>query len=285
MMARTVVRRLLVLPLVWAGGTVTVAQAAGATLGEPRDVAFTATIDGTQQRYVEMLPDGFDPGREHDVLIVLHGHGSDRWQYVRDRRAECMVPRAVAAQHGMIYVSPDYRGPTSWMGPKAEADLVQIIATLRREYRVDRVVLAGASMGGTAALTFAALHPNMVAGVVSQNGTANLVEFDKFQDAITASFGSTKQMVPQQYMQRSAEFHADALKMPIAITAGGKDTVVPPQSVLRLARVLEQQHRPVRLIFREAGGHDTNEADTVAAFDFVIEAVAQAPRKQPAAVR
>jgi len=285
MHARIVSRRLLHLAVAWVGVSIGVAPAAGAALGKPRDVAFTATIDGTEQRYVEMLPEGFDPAQEHDVLIVLHGHGSDRWQYVRLPRGECNGARAVAAKHGMIFISPDYRAKTSWMGPKAEADVLQIIDTLRREHRVGRVFLAGASMGGTAALTFAALHPAAVAGVVSQNGTANLVEFDKFQDAIAESFGGTKQAVPQQYVKRSAELHADVLKMPIAITAGGKDATVPPQSVLRLARALEQRRRTVRVIFRETGGHETDEADTVAAFDFVITAASRMQRKKPAAAR
>ena len=62
----------------------------------------------------------------HDLLVALHGHGSDRWQFIRDGRDECRGTREAAARHGAILVSPDYRAPTSWMGPKAEADLVQI---------------------------------------------------------------------------------------------------------------------------------------------------------------
>jgi len=132
------------------------------------DVTFTAAIDGTAQCYVQLLPEGFDSSREHHVLIALHGHGSDRWQYVRDPRDECRAARDFADKWNMIFVSPDYRAKTSWMGPKAEADLAQIIAKLRRDYRVGRVFLAGGSMGGSAALTFAARHPDQVAGVSSE---------------------------------------------------------------------------------------------------------------------
>ena len=239
-------------------------------LGEPRDVAFTAAIDRTEQRYVEMLPSGFDALKEHHVLIALHGHGSDRWQYVRQPRGECSGARAVADKYQMIFIAPDYRAKTSWMGPKAEADLVQIIAKLRREYRVGRVFLVGGSMGGTSVLTFAALHPDLVAGVSSQNGTANLLEYGQFQDAIAASFGGSKQAIPAEYKKRSAEFWPQALTMPIAITAGGKDTLVPPQSVLRLADSLKKLRRKVLVIYRETGGHSTDHADTVAAIEFVI---------------
>ena len=73
----------------------------------------------------------------------------------------------------MIMVCPDYRAKTSWMGPKAEADVLQIIAELKKQYKIDKVFVCGGSMGGSSALTFTAMHPDLVDGVVSVNGTAN----------------------------------------------------------------------------------------------------------------
>ena len=78
------------------------------------------------------------------------------------------------------------------MGPAAEADMVQLIQILNETYNVERIILSGGSMGGTGALTFTALHPELVDGVVSRNGTANLVEYERFQDAI-ATFVWRKQ--------------------------------------------------------------------------------------------
>jgi poly(3-hydroxybutyrate) depolymerase len=45
---------------------------------ETQDVAFTPTSDGSEQRYVLVLPDGIDSQVPTSVLIALHGHGSDR---------------------------------------------------------------------------------------------------------------------------------------------------------------------------------------------------------------
>lgn len=235
------------------------------------DVSFNATIDGTEQRYVELLPPSFEPTCAHDVVIALHGHGSDRWQFIKDNRGECKGVRDAAAKYGLIVVSPDYRAKTSWMGPKAEADVVQIITEVKKRHHVNRVFIAGGSMGGTSALTFAALHPDMIAGVCSLNGTANLVEYDKFQDAISASFGGSKAEVPDEYKKRSAEFWPDKFAMPIALTTGGKDTTVPPQSVLRLAGKLKQSKLKVLSIHREEGGHSTNYEDTMSAMEFVLK--------------
>lgn len=237
---------------------------------EPVDVVFKSKIDGTDQRYVVILQDEFGSEKPHSVLIALHGHGSDRWQFVKDKRDECRAARDVAAKHNLIYISPDYRAKTSWMGPAAEADLVQIIAELKAKYRVDKVIVSGGSMGGTGALTFAALHPDLVDGVVSMNGTANLIEYDQFQDAIATSFGGTKVEKPDEYKKRSAELQLEGLTMPIACTTGGKDRAVPPDSVLRLVEGLKAKDRQVKLIHRSDGGHSTNYADATEAFEFVI---------------
>lgn len=247
---------------------------AAVSLGDappPEDIPFQADCDQTEQRFVQLLPADFQADQTHDLLIALHGHGSDRWQFVRDARDECRAARDVAAKHRMIYISPDYRAKTSWMGPKAEADVVQIIRDLKKRHRIGRVFITGGSMGGTAALTFAALHPDLIAGVASMNGTANLLEYAQFQDAISASFGGTKAAIPDEYKKRSAEYWPEKLTMPVGITTGGKDTLVPPHSVERLSAVLKQLDRKVLLIGRDAGGHQTNYEDGVAILEFVIE--------------
>lgn len=237
---------------------------------EPRDIEFTAKVDGTIQRYVTIEPDGFERGKPVNILIALHGHGSDRWQFVRDERSECKAAREAAARHGMAFVSPDYRAKTSWMGPKAEADLVQIIEETKSKYGARKVIVCGGSMGGTAALTFAALHPDLVDGVVAFNGTANLLEYERFQDAIAESFGGSKRELPEEYRKRSAELHFDRLKMPVAATTGGMDDIVPPQSVLRLMKKLEASNSKALSIHRPEGGHATDAADSAAALEFVI---------------
>jgi len=242
----------------------------GAVVDEPQDIAFKAHIDGTEQRYVELLPPGFDAAVSHDVVLAFHGHGSDRWQFIKDARGECRGVRDVAARFGLIVVSPDYRAKTSWMGPAAEADVVQIIAELKQRQKIGRVFVAGGSMGGTAVLTFTALHPDLVAGVCSLNGTANLIEYEKFQDARIASFGGSKTDVPEEYKKRSAELWPEKFTMPVAFTTGGQDDVVPPQSVLRLAEKLQQAKRKVLGIRREAGGHSTTYEDTCTAMEFML---------------
>lgn len=241
--------------------------------GGPVEVTFTARLDGTEQKYILLPPTGFDPEKTYSLMIALHGHGADRWQFINSERGECLAARDVAAKYGMLYISPDYRASTSWMGPAAEADLLQILDELESQYRIDKTIVMGGSMGGSSALTFTALHPDRVDGVVSLNGTANHLEYEQFQEFIAASYGGTKAEIPLEYKRRSAEYWPERFTMPVAITTGGKDALVPPDSCLRLAAILTKLNPHTLLIHRPEGGHATNLEDSTAALEFVCKRV------------
>jgi pimeloyl-ACP methyl ester carboxylesterase len=236
------------------------------------DIVFVATCDNSKQNYLLIYPESYQAGVRHNLLIVLHGHGSDRWQTLDSSVNEFRAARDVAAAREMLIISPDYRAKTSWMGPKAEADLLQILDELKAKLRIGKVIVSGASMGGSSALTFAALHPELVDGVVSLNGTANHIEYENFQDAIKKSFGGSKADFPLEYKKRSAEYWPEQFRMPVAITASGKDDVVPPGSVLRLASAIKKLHHGnALLIYSEPAGHNTSYADSKAAYEFVLD--------------
>lgn len=235
-----------------------------------KDTSFRAECDGTIQRYVRLLPKEFDESQPHDLLVALHGHGSDRWQLANATQYTGLASRNTSIKHNMIMVCPDYRAKTSWMGPSAEADVLQIIEELKKQYTIDQVYICGGSMGGSSALTFTAMHPELIAGVISINGTANHLEYSQFQDAITESFGGTKRQIPEEYKKRSAEYWPERFTMPVGIAASGKDTLVPSRSVLTLADVLKAMGRDVKLIYTEDRGHFTTHQDSEKLFDFVI---------------
>lgn len=258
-----------------------VVRAQPAVWDEPIDRIFRAEFDDSEQRYVLLKPTPFPETTPRRLFIALHGHGSDRWQFVRDGRGECRGARDAALKHGFLFVAPDYRAKTSWMGPAATADVVQLLRDLRKEYRIDQVVIAGGSMGATSAVAFTAMYPELIDGVISLNGTANLVEYGQFSDAITASFGGTKAEKPDVYRLRSGELFPDHFRMPTAFTTGGQDKLVPPDSTLRLVHALQERKSPVLSIHRPDGGHDTNYDDSLAAFEFVIERVLRGPELPP----
>ena len=67
-------------------------------------------------------------------------------------------------------------------------------------------------MGGASVLTSAALHPELVDGVSSQNGVANLLEYNvdvhyvvSVQTAIKDAFGGRSNETPEQYKKRNPQ--------------------------------------------------------------------------------
>lgn len=52
---------------------------------------------------------------------------------------------------------------------------------------------------------------------------------------------------------------------------GGKDTLVSPESVLRLARKLKPPGHEVLLLHRDEGGHATNYEAAMASLEFIIQ--------------
>jgi pimeloyl-ACP methyl ester carboxylesterase len=112
-----------------------------------------------------------------------------------------------------------------------------------------------------------------VDGVVSLNGTANLVEFTGFADATAVSYGGTKAQAPDEYRRRSAEFWPERFTMPVAATTGGKDRSVPGDSVRRLLDAVKAKNSNALLIHRPEGGHSTNYEDSKTALEFVVSKV------------
>ncbi len=72
--------------------TVDASITSGATWN-PLNIEFVAKCDQTRQKYVLVLPEDFSSDKKHDVLIALHGHGSDRWQFINQQRDECRAAR------------------------------------------------------------------------------------------------------------------------------------------------------------------------------------------------
>jgi pimeloyl-ACP methyl ester carboxylesterase len=144
---------------------------------------------------------------------------------------------------------------------------------------VGKVIVVGGSMGGTAALTFTVLHPELVDGVVSQCGFASLFEPSRHRASIARSFGNPPDRRPDEYRKRSAERAPEKFTMPIAIWTGGRDNSVPPQSAIRFAQVLKSKNpQNVLHIHREKQGHTPGYEDTITLYEFVLKAVASPPK-------
>ena len=171
-----------------------------------------------------------------------------------------------------VFVSPDYRGD-SWLNAAAEADLASLIVDLKMRFEMPKTVLAGGSMGGTAALVFASHHPDLVDGVISVCPASDMVEL--YDDLITREELMLKQVAktireaykgtpieqPQEYAYRSVINYVNYLKMPIALRHGDQDEILPATHSRRIVDALRLQGTKLRYDEVPDGTHYSVTAD------------------------
>ena len=142
-----------------------------------------AVADPTRVRV--LLPAGYraDPHRRYAVLYLLHGADADYRAWTRYGDA-----KAITARAKLIVVMPD-GGPMGWytdwyagnrpVQPRWETYHVeQLIPWIDATYRTVAAArgraIAGLSMGGYGALSYAARHPRLFAAVASFSGALDI---------------------------------------------------------------------------------------------------------------
>jgi S-formylglutathione hydrolase FrmB len=136
-----------------------------------------------------LLPAGYraDPRRRYPVLYLLHGAGGDHRAWTRDGDAEAITARAP-----LIVVMPD-GGTDGWytdwyeggrpVQPRWEAYHVdELVPWIDATYRTIAArrgrAIAGLSMGGYGALSYAARHPRTFAAAASFSGALEVGSSD-----------------------------------------------------------------------------------------------------------
>ena len=148
----------------------------------PRLTQYTATSDalGRSTSIRVLLPEGYADGRSYPVLLLLHGCCDDYRSWVDKGRAEQLT-----APYPLIVVMPDggtngwYSDPYAGGTPKYETYafdelLPWVDATFRS---TGRRAVAGLSMGGFGALTYAARHPGVFDAAASYSGVVDAPAF------------------------------------------------------------------------------------------------------------
>lgn len=133
-----------------------------------------------------LLPAGFDsePDRRWPVLYLLHGAGIDQFAY----RAwtEGTDVATLVAPTDLLVVMPEgavYGWYSDWWNsgnggpPMWETfHLTELRAILERDWRAgDQRVIAGLSMGGYGAITYAARHPGLFKAAASFSGPLDIL--------------------------------------------------------------------------------------------------------------
>lgn len=194
--------------------------------------------DGTEFRYVFLVPDDYDASISYPVEFMLHGGvgrpkqepGDSLWRsgYESLQRDDRLV------------VVPAAWNEAYWWHEKQAVNLVAILQELRRDYNVDdnRVSLTGVSDGGTGAWFFAFKQPTEWAAFLSYIGHPGVLRSPQSGGGYRLYFENLD-------------------NKPIYIVNGEEDPLYPAASLTSFIEILQQQE--IDHVFRviEGGGHNT----------------------------
>ena len=223
-------------------------------------------VDAQRFDYVSRV-DGFAdwgyavPGSKDVWIVCLHGHRSNGDQlFVRPDLRDTWLPAFRATGAGILTLN---LRNNNWMGPKAVADMRDVLAAIRTRFHARHFVLFSGSMAGTGNLIYSMLHPDDIAAVCALCpatdltryhawcGTSQLPVVQEIRDAITAAYGGTPAEAKAVYAAHSAFENAKLLTMPVFICHGTNDQLIPVEESRRLVEILG-----ARAIYEEMeGGH------------------------------
>ncbi len=164
-----------------------------------------------------------------------------------------------------VYLSPEYRGD-SWLNAAAEADVLDIIQDVKKQFGTRKVVLAGISMGGTAALICASHNPELITGVIAICPATDMRKlyqdlisseeliYRKIADYIRKAYGGAPDALPDEYDYRSSINFSDRLAMPIVLRHGDNDKIISVSHSRALESRLRERGAPI--VYEEIYGGD-----------------------------
>ncbi|MBA3442002.1 MAG: prolyl oligopeptidase family serine peptidase [Pyrinomonadaceae bacterium] len=132
--------------------------------------AYRSAEDNTLQPYRVYIPSSYDTSKTYPLIIALHGMGGDENSYFDSYRDGAF--KVPAEQRGYIVACPKGREPASMYRGAAERDVMDVIAEMKRAYRIDpdRVYLTGHSMGGFGTWAIAMNYPDIFAALAPVAG-------------------------------------------------------------------------------------------------------------------
>jgi hypothetical protein len=127
-------------------------------------------IDGQLLLYKFRLPKDYDPKKQYPLRVDLHAGGGFTWLAYWVTGKPDNNPRS-ATDDGAIHISPAGRQHIG-MG---EIAVLDAIADAKKHYNIDddRIIIGGASWGGTGGFHFAAFLPDHFAAAYSLTGGGN----------------------------------------------------------------------------------------------------------------
>jgi predicted esterase len=143
--------------------------------------AYLSSVDNTRQPYRLFVPEKYDGTKATPLVVALHGMGGDE-NSMFDSYSNGLLKRE-AERAGFLVVCPKGRDTASMYRGDAEKDVMDVLAEVRKAYKVDpaRIYLMGHSMGGYGTWSTAMDHPEIFAALAPIAGGGNPAGMEKIK--------------------------------------------------------------------------------------------------------
>ncbi len=193
--------------------------------------AYRSDVDQTLQPYRLFLPDSYDGSKPVPLVVALHGMGGDE-NSMFDSYGGTL--KREAARTGFAVVCPKGRDTASMYRGAAEQDVMDVLAAVRRDYKIDskRIYLMGHSMGGFGTWSVAMDHPDVFAalGPISGGGNpANMAKISRIPEYVVHGDDDRTVPVTQSRTMVEAGRKAGAHIVYVEVPGGSHTSVAAPQ--------------------------------------------------------
>jgi predicted esterase len=192
--------------------------------------AYISPVDQTLQPYRILIPEVYNGSKPSALVVALHGMGGDE-NSIFDAYGGAFKP--AAERVGFIAVCPKGRDTASMYRGSAEQDVMDVLAEVRRDYKIDpnRIYLMGHSMGGYGTWSVAMAHPDVFAahGPISGGGTpAGMAKIAQIPEYVVHGDNDPTVAVTQSRMMVEAGKKAGANIVYVEVPGGNHMSVVAP---------------------------------------------------------
>ena len=208
----------------------------------------------------------FTPGApDKRTVVYLHGSFAHADQiYTRQDIRDFWLTRIRAGGHPLLAVN---MRDTSYMSPAATRDLTDLLDHCAKAFGCRSYLLLGGSGGASSAMAYAVMHPEKIGGVIAMGmcdifarlgfarRSSNPV-LQKLARVTAEAYGGTPEEKPELYRERSVLAHPDRLAMPVVLTMGEKDALIPVAETRKIAEALKG-HPNFTYVEIPGGDHDS----------------------------
>jgi pimeloyl-ACP methyl ester carboxylesterase len=208
-----------------------------------------------------------ESGARNAWVIYLHGHGSDGTQLFT-RQDVVDLRLNLLRKHEFSILAPNLRG-NAWMCPAAVHDLHELIEKVKGKYNIENFVIFSGSMGGTGGLIYSVNHPEDIDAIIAGCPATDLSRYYKWccehdnppvlseiADAMEKAYGGTPDEIPEIYEKHSTYRNVEKLTMPLHLSHGNDDSIIPVEESRLLAEKLSGVNPDLTYDEIDGGNHD-----------------------------